>query len=141
MITSTLTDYQIRTLEENIARLEHQLEFVRNHPLLGAELYVGQLYIHAGNKETFQEMLVELGNFEKTTNSYAVTAKHRMNPDSEGARHTVEVSLGHEQFCEQVEDGVEVIEEEVYPEDVKPTVIHKEVPKYKWVCPESWLNA
>jgi len=130
-----LLDWELREHEQNIARLEANLEFLRNHPLICAHTYISQVHTYASNKEDFQAMLEELGSFEKSENGYSVVAKRKLDGSQ------VNVSLDHSQFCEKVEDGVELVEEEVYPEDVKPTVVTKEVPKYKWVCPDSWKNA
>lgn len=135
-----LSSYEITQYEQNIHRLETHLEFLRSHPLIGSQVYVGNLYAYAGNKLDFQAMLIELGTFDKITNDYSVTARKDIGIN-EDFTHRVEISLDHSQFCEKVEDGVETIEEEVYPDDVVPTKVTKEVPKYKWVCPDSWKNA
>jgi len=138
--TDTTTDrvlheWELNTHEGNIKRLEANLEFLRNHPLISAHTYVGQVHTYASNKEDFQAMLLELRTFEKTENGYSVVAKRKLDGSQ------VNVSLDHSMFCEQVEDGVEEVTEEVYPEDVVPTRITTLKPKYKWVCPESWKQA
>ena len=134
-----LTDWEVTALDQNIQRMELMLDFIKSHPLIGATTWVSGIYASASNKEEFQFMLDELGTFDKSEDTYNVNAKQNIGP--EDTYHMVTVSLDHSLFCERVEDGVELVEERTYPDDIVPEIVTKSVPKYKWVCPPSWKDA
>jgi hypothetical protein len=53
----------------------------------------------------------------------------------------VRLTIAKELTCERVQIGEETVEREVYPDDVKPSVVTESVPVYEWRCPESWIGA
>jgi len=136
-----LTDYEKDQLDQNLERLEVIRAFMLDHPLIGANAWVSNLYVSTSDKDTFQEYLDELGPFEKQSNSYNVTARRQLPSDSGKHRHVVEVSIDHAAFCEKVEVGTETVTEHVVPEGVEMVEVTKEVPVYEWVCPDSWKKA
>ena len=131
-----MDQWKVEQHEDNVLRLEAMLEWHKDNPELSSEVYIGNIYIYATNDEKMRHFSSLLGTYTKHSDSYSVSARQ---PLIKGQTFPyVSVSIDHSSFCEKVEDGTETVEEEVYPDDVKPNIVVTTKPKYKWVCPDSW---
>lgn len=107
-------------------------DFLDEHPTLAENLRV-QASSFTWNKESWQEMLDELGTFEKKVTDWSLAAERTFGEGLE-----VRVSCDREATCTKRQVGFKRVTKEVYPEDVKPATVVEEEPLYEWDCPSEW---
>lgn len=93
--------------------------------------------IYSSGAAEWPALLAELGSFEK---GEGYDGGHLEATKHFGDTVHVVLQIRKEHTCERVQVGEREVEQEVYPDDVKPTVRKVTEPVYEWVCPESWLR-
>lgn len=127
----TRSDYD-RALDVAIG-LRELADFIEANPRLAPRWGVLSI-TSAPTAKAFSEMVAALGPAKKSADRWDLIAEREF---AGGVRLRVDVSK--ELTCEQVVVGKRVVEREVYPEGIEPTIELVEEDVTEWRCPPSFL--
>ncbi len=117
----------------NTADLRALADFLDEHPALAARMAAHEFNVFAVDETEWTAFRAVLGSYSKGARFGFLEATR-----SFGGLNLI-VNLSQEKSCQRVKVGEQIVEREVYPDDVQPTIETVVEPVYEWVCPESWL--
>jgi len=108
-------------------------DFLDERPALAERVYCPSLHIIEITRDGWLAALQHFGSFQKEDAGPQLWATRQFGSVE------LKVIASKEKTCERVQVGERVVEREVYPDDVKPTIETVTEPVYEWMCPPSWI--